>query len=88
MCTVFTTVGFGDISGGNAEEQLLCIVLMLVGVMVFGVLLSEVEVGIDELKKCVCLPRDWCCSRSQRQWSCRLGVRVAKRVSGTREGVC
>lgn len=50
-CTVFTTVGFGDISASNSSEQLLCIGMMLLGVMVFGTLLSEVEGGIFELRK-------------------------------------
>ena len=34
--TTITTVGFGDISGGTAAEQLICVVLMLAGVVAFS----------------------------------------------------
>ena len=30
-----TTVGFGDISGGFVDEQIVCIIMMLIGVISF-----------------------------------------------------
>lgn len=37
--------------GVGSAEQVLCIWMMLLGVMVFGTLLSEVEGGIFEMRK-------------------------------------
>ena len=41
--TVFTTVGFGDITGTNWEERLFIITMMWVGTICFSVVMSEVE---------------------------------------------
>ena len=41
MTTVFSTVGFGDISPVNATERALTCILMLTGAVVFGNLLAE-----------------------------------------------
>jgi hypothetical protein len=41
VCTVFSTVGFGDIAATNAPERLCYSALMLYGIMVFGNLLAE-----------------------------------------------
>eukprot|EP00960_Hanusia_phi_P043384 756022-Hanusia_phi.AAC.3 len=43
MNTIFTTVGFGDITAENTAERLFTIVAMYAGVMVFGTMLSEVQ---------------------------------------------
>ena len=34
--TTITTVGFGDISGGTISEQMICLVLMVIGVIAFS----------------------------------------------------
>jgi len=49
--TVFTTVGFGDIHASNTLEQVTCVVIMLVGVLVFGTMLSEVQAAVSELRR-------------------------------------
>lgn len=36
--TTITTVGYGDISGSTSLEQVFCIVLMVIGVVGFGLL--------------------------------------------------
>jgi hypothetical protein len=41
--TVFTTVGFGDISAQNPEEMVFTVCMMYTGTIIFGILLSEVE---------------------------------------------
>ena len=41
VTTVFSTVGFGDISPVNATERALTCILMLTGAVVFGNLLAE-----------------------------------------------
>ena len=41
VTTVFSTVGFGDISPVNAIERALTCILMLTGAVVFGNLLAE-----------------------------------------------
>ncbi|EKX41196.1 hypothetical protein GUITHDRAFT_112669 [Guillardia theta CCMP2712] len=43
MNTIFTTVGFGDITPENTAERLFTIIAMYAGVMVFGTMLSEVQ---------------------------------------------
>ncbi|KAJ1485532.1 hypothetical protein T484DRAFT_1792955, partial [Baffinella frigidus] len=39
--TVVTTVGFGDIRGTNAQEQVFCIIVMWIGTIVFAIVVSE-----------------------------------------------
>eukprot|EP00802_Teleaulax_amphioxeia_P010134 Tamp_10159.p1 GENE.Tamp_10159~~Tamp_10159.p1 ORF type:complete len:600 (+),score=124.83 Tamp_10159:229-2028(+) len=39
--TVFSTVGFGDISPGNTGERIMGILLMLSGILIFGNLLAD-----------------------------------------------
>ena len=34
--TTITTVGFGDISGGTTSEQVICLILMVIGVISFS----------------------------------------------------
>eukprot|EP00288_Rhodomonas_lens_P019831 CAMPEP_0177689442 /NCGR_PEP_ID=MMETSP0484_2-20121128/201_1 /TAXON_ID=354590 /ORGANISM="Rhodomonas lens, Strain RHODO" /LENGTH=703 /DNA_ID=CAMNT_0019199851 /DNA_START=9 /DNA_END=2117 /DNA_ORIENTATION=+ len=53
IVAIFTTVGFGDISATNTYEQIACMLLMMVGAMVFGTLLAEVQSGVSELRKLV-----------------------------------
>lgn len=48
--TVFCTIGFGDIYGGNDAERLYCVVLFYLGVFVFGSLLVEVQEAISEAR--------------------------------------
>jgi Trk-type K+ transport system membrane component len=36
--TTITTVGYGDISGSSSLEQIFCIILMVIGVVGFGLL--------------------------------------------------
>jgi hypothetical protein len=43
IVTCVTTVGFGDISATNAEEQLFCMLIMLTGALVFAKLMSTVQ---------------------------------------------
>lgn len=43
---MFTTVGFGDVSAENTLERWFATVVMYVGCVVFGILLSEVQVRI------------------------------------------
>lgn len=50
VCTIFTTVGFGDVHAVNTVERALCVSLMLLGVMVFASLLSEIQTGISEIR--------------------------------------
>ena len=45
--TVFTTVGFGDVSGSNAPERGFIIVAMWVGTIVFSYVVSEVEAFVS-----------------------------------------
>jgi len=52
--TVFTTVGFGDIHATNTAEQVFCVVIMYMGTIVFGVLLSEIESAVSSMRH---LPR-------------------------------
>ena len=49
ITTVFTTVGFGDISAENTPERIFTIGAMYMGVIVFGMLLSEVQNAISDL---------------------------------------
>jgi len=49
ITTVFTTVGFGDISADNTSERIFTIGTMYMGVIVFGMLLSEVQNAISDL---------------------------------------
>jgi hypothetical protein len=49
ITTVFTTVGFGDIAAENTPERLFTIFTMYMGVIVFGMLLSEVQNAISDL---------------------------------------
>eukprot|EP00961_Rhodomonas_salina_P144757 1948956-Rhodomonas_salina.1 len=51
LISIFTTVGFGDVHASNTWEQVIVIIFMLVGVLVFGTLLSEVQSGVMELRK-------------------------------------
>ena len=46
--TIFTTVGFGDVGPQNEAERFVTIFLMYVGVIVFGLLLSEVQEAVAE----------------------------------------
>ena len=39
--TVFSTVGFGDITPSNTVERAMCMCLMLTGVLIFGTLLAD-----------------------------------------------
>ena len=48
-----TTVGFGDISGGTEDEQIICIIVMLIGVISFSFAtgtLSSILSNIDSQK--------------------------------------
>jgi hypothetical protein len=48
--TTITTVGFGDISGGNSTERIICIILMIIGVISFSFAtgsLSNILANID-----------------------------------------
>ena len=48
--TTMTTVGYGDMSGSNSPERIFCIVLMVVGVIVFTFIsgaISSVLATID-----------------------------------------
>lgn len=60
ITTVFTTVGFGDISAENTPERIFTIGAMYLGVIVFGMLLSEVQNAISDLyeyqRQVVCCP--------------------------------
>jgi len=47
--TIFSTVGFGDISAENTAERWALVVIMYVGVVVFGTLLSEVQNAIEDV---------------------------------------
>ena len=40
--TVFSTVGFGDVTPDNSAERGMCVVLMLGSILIFGNLLAEV----------------------------------------------
>lgn len=46
--TVITTVGFGDIYPENSAERLFASLVMYIGTMVFGILLSEVQTAIAQ----------------------------------------
>ena len=46
--TMFTTVGFGDVSAENTEERWFSTLIMYVGCIVFGILLSEVQTIIAQ----------------------------------------
>ena len=46
--TIFTTVGFGDVTPVTNSERLATIFLMYVGVFVFSLLLSEVQEAVTE----------------------------------------
>ena len=51
--TTITTVGFGDISGGTGDEQIVCIIVMLIGVISFSFAtgtLSSILSNIDSQK--------------------------------------
>ena len=51
--TTITTVGFGDISGGTEDEQIVCIIVMLIGVISFSFAtgtLSSILSNIDSQK--------------------------------------
>jgi len=48
--TVFCTIGFGDISGGNDAERLYCVLLYYLGVFVFGSLLVEVQDAVGQAR--------------------------------------
>ena len=47
--TIFTTVGFGDISAETTLERVFVVVVEYIGVVVFGTLLSEVQNVIEDL---------------------------------------
>jgi hypothetical protein len=59
VTTVFSTVGFGDISPQNFAERMMCMLLMLCGIVVFGNLLAELaeinhatrELEVEKLKR-------------------------------------
>lgn len=57
--TVVTTVGFGDVKGNNTAEQLLCIIVMWIGTVVFAIVVSEAS---DIIAKVGC-PRGAACGR-------------------------
>ena len=42
VMTVFSTVGFGDVTPDNSAERGMCVVLMLGSILIFGNLLAEV----------------------------------------------
>lgn len=43
VVTVWTTVGFGDMSATNTAEQIFCVFTMITGSVMFAVLISEVQ---------------------------------------------
>eukprot|EP00291_Cryptomonas_curvata_P019299 CAMPEP_0172162556 /NCGR_PEP_ID=MMETSP1050-20130122/6742_1 /TAXON_ID=233186 /ORGANISM="Cryptomonas curvata, Strain CCAP979/52" /LENGTH=452 /DNA_ID=CAMNT_0012832569 /DNA_START=696 /DNA_END=2054 /DNA_ORIENTATION=+ len=43
VCTVFTTVGFGDIYAQNSAERVFCITLMIMAACLFATILGEVQ---------------------------------------------
>lgn len=46
--TIFTTVGFGDVTPLTNEERMATIILMYMGVFVFSLLMSEVQEAVTE----------------------------------------
>ncbi|EKX42936.1 hypothetical protein GUITHDRAFT_110982 [Guillardia theta CCMP2712] len=49
--TIFTSVGFGDLSPRNSDERLFTIVTLYTGTIMFATILSEVENIIDYLRE-------------------------------------
>ena len=49
--TVFTTVGFGDISATNTAERAFVVVVMYIGTIVFGLLLTEVDTAVSYMRR-------------------------------------
>uniref|UniRef100_A0A7S0M6N4 Cyclic nucleotide-binding domain-containing protein n=1 Tax=Cryptomonas curvata TaxID=233186 RepID=A0A7S0M6N4_9CRYP len=50
-CSVFTTVGFGDITARNSEERVFVIFLMVISVGFFGTLLSQLQDMLMRLRR-------------------------------------
>ena len=40
--TTITTVGFGDVSGHNSSERCVCMVMMILGVVLFSLISSSI----------------------------------------------
>eukprot|EP00291_Cryptomonas_curvata_P028662 CAMPEP_0172213196 /NCGR_PEP_ID=MMETSP1050-20130122/37453_1 /TAXON_ID=233186 /ORGANISM="Cryptomonas curvata, Strain CCAP979/52" /LENGTH=575 /DNA_ID=CAMNT_0012893991 /DNA_START=16 /DNA_END=1739 /DNA_ORIENTATION=+ len=51
VCTIFTTVGFGDIYAYNSAERVFCVLTMLVAVCLFGALLGELQEIVAALSR-------------------------------------
>eukprot|EP00960_Hanusia_phi_P070049 767227-Hanusia_phi.AAC.3 len=51
VVTIFTTVGFGDISPNNPSEVGFVIILMQVGAILFGILLAEVQETMHQFQR-------------------------------------
>lgn len=49
--TVFTTVGFGDIHAVSTAERAYTVIIMYVGTLIFGTLLSEVDMAVAHLRR-------------------------------------
>ena len=43
ITTIITTIGFGDITPYNTAERIFCIIVMILGSLIFGILLAEVQ---------------------------------------------
>lgn len=49
--TTMTTTGYGDITASNSAEQIMNIVIMLIGASVFGYIISDVSTLLDSLNR-------------------------------------
>eukprot|EP00960_Hanusia_phi_P076474 768565-Hanusia_phi.AAC.2 len=47
--TVFTTVGFGDVTGTNTAERIFCIFLLWIGTTCFAIFVSEMQETITKM---------------------------------------
>ncbi|EKX37596.1 hypothetical protein GUITHDRAFT_144874 [Guillardia theta CCMP2712] len=51
VVTIFSTIGFGDISATNSEERIICIVLAYIAALAFGALLAEIQDAVMQMNQ-------------------------------------